>query len=83
MMGKRLYKSRTDVKVDGVCAGVAHYFGIDVTLVRIIWLVSVFMGSAGFWVYLVCAIVMPREPRDNDRDYDDVKDLRDYPGNEN
>lgn len=80
-MEKKLYKSRSDVKIDGVCSGVAKYFGIDVTLVRILWLIATFAGSAGFWVYLVCAIVMPREPKD--MDFEDVKDYRDYPSNEN
>ena len=59
---KKLYKSRDDVKIDGVCAGVAKYFGIDVTLVRILWLVLTFSGGAGLWAYIICAFLMPREP---------------------
>lgn len=60
-MEKKLYKSRTNTKVDGVCAGIAHYFGIDVTLVRVIWLIFA-LNASGLLVYFVCAIVIPREP---------------------
>jgi phage shock protein PspC (stress-responsive transcriptional regulator) len=59
---KKLYKSRTNVKIDGVCAGVANYFGIDVTLVRIIWAVVALSGGTGLIAYFICSLVMPREP---------------------
>ena len=39
MEPKRLYKSRTDKKIDGVCGGIANYFGIDPTAVRLLWVV--------------------------------------------
>jgi len=59
-MKKQLCKSTTDVKVDGVCTGVAKYIGIDVTLVRLIWVVLLFQGI-GLVAYIACAIIMPRE----------------------
>ncbi|MDR2648940.1 MAG: PspC domain-containing protein [Clostridiales bacterium] len=62
MEARKLYKSRKDIKIDGVCAGVAKYFNIDVTLVRLIWLLVAIFGGAGALVYIVCMIVMPREP---------------------
>ena len=49
---KRLHKSTNDKKICGVCAGVADYFGIDPTIVRIIWGIL-------FFAYLVCAFVLP------------------------
>ena len=63
-MNKKLYKSNTDKKVDGVCAGIAEYFNIDPTLIRVAWiLLSLFVGS-GLLPYIICAIVMPRKPDD-------------------
>jgi len=61
-MEKKLYKSRKDVKIDGVCAGIAKYIGIDVTLVRVIWIIFCLGGGSGLIAYIICAVLMPREP---------------------
>ncbi|MDR1664503.1 MAG: PspC domain-containing protein [Clostridiales bacterium] len=61
-MGKKLYKSRTDAKLDGVCGGIAQYFGIDSTIVRIALIVFVLLGGSGILAYIICMLVMPREP---------------------
>ncbi len=60
---KKLYKS-TDKKIDGVCAGIAEYFGIDPTLVRLIYaLFTLFsLGFLGIILYAVAAFVIPRKP---------------------
>ena len=58
-MSKRIYKIREQKKLCGVCAGVAEYFDIDPTLVRVAWAVFAFAGSAGFWAYIICALVFP------------------------
>ena len=60
---KKLYKS-TDKKIDGVCAGFAEYFGIDPTIVRVIYaLITLFsVGIGGIIVYAILAFVMPRKP---------------------
>ncbi len=64
-MSKKLYKSRTDVKFDGVCAGIANYFSIDPTLVRIIWAILTLPSvGGGLIVYFICSIILPREPKD-------------------
>lgn len=63
-MEKKLYKSKKDEKVCGVCAGLAKYFGIDVTVIRIIWLVAVLCAGTGVLAYIICALVMPDEPSD-------------------
>ena len=61
-MEKKLYRSKTDKKLAGVCKGFSNYLNIDVTLIRLIWaLVCVFAG-AGLLAYLVCALVIPMEP---------------------
>ena len=61
-MEKRLYKSNTDKKLGGVCGGIAKYFGIDSTIVRLAWLVAVFCAGGGLIAYLIAYIVIPREP---------------------
>lgn len=52
-------KKSSNKMIAGVAAGYAEYFGIDVTLVRIIFLVAALCGSLGIWVYLISLIVMP------------------------
>ena len=61
-METRLYKSNTDKKLGGVCGGIAKYFGIDSTIVRLAWLVAVFCAGGGLIAYLIAYIVIPREP---------------------
>lgn len=61
-MKKRLYRTEgPDAKLFGVCGGVAEYFEIDPTLVRVGWVILAFAGSLGFWGYLVCALIMPKK----------------------
>lgn len=60
---KKFVRCSDDKQVAGVCAGVAKYFDLDVSLVRVITLLSfLFTGSATFWAYIVMWIVMPEEP---------------------
>lgn len=58
-MAKKLWKSRKDKKIDGVCAGIANYFNIDVTIVRLVFVALVFFKGAGILLYIIGAIVMP------------------------
>lgn len=60
MSTKKLVRDIKNKKLAGVCAGVANYFGLDVTLVRIIWLVLALMGSLGLWIYLILLLVLPK-----------------------
>ena len=63
MAGKTMSRSREDVKIAGVCAGVARYFNLDVTLVRMLWVVlTIYPPGAGLIAYIICWIVMPRDP---------------------
>jgi len=59
---RRLYKSRTDRMLDGICGGVAEYFGLDTTLVRIAWVLLALLGGTGILLYLVAMIIMPANP---------------------
>ena len=52
-MEKRLYKSNTDKKLDGVCAGIANYFNIDPTLIRLAWVIFTLAGGCGLIAYIV------------------------------
>jgi phage shock protein C len=63
---KRLYKSNTDRKIDGVCAGVAEYVRLDPSLVRVLWALFALFG-AGVLAYIVCMILIPRAPEDYTR----------------
>ena len=60
-MKKRLYKSATDKKLCGVCAGIAEYFELDPTVIRLAWLVFTLLGGAGVIGYIIAAIVMPQQ----------------------
>lgn len=62
--GKKLYKDKKNEKLCGVCAGIAKYFSIDVTLVRLGLVAFCVLGGSGVLAYIVCAIVIPDEPID-------------------
>lgn len=59
---KRLYRSRTERMIGGVCGGLAQYFNIDPTIVRLIFLLLLFAGGAAFLIYIIMWIVVPLEP---------------------
>lgn len=61
-MKKRLYRSKTDKKLCGVCAGVADYFGIDPTIVRVIWALLAFFYGTSILLYVIMALVVPEQP---------------------
>ena len=60
-MKKRLYKSSTDKKVCGVCGGIANYFDVDPTVIRLIWVIFTLVGCSGLIAYIIAAIIMPDE----------------------
>jgi phage shock protein C len=59
---KRLMRPREGRKIAGVCLGVAEYFDLDATLVRLVWLVLIFGAGTGLLAYIIGWIVMPEEP---------------------
>lgn len=59
---KKLFKSDTDKKLCGVCGGIAEYFNIDSTIVRLIWVLFSFWGP-GVLAYIIAALVMPKFPQ--------------------
>ena len=61
-MAKPLYKLREGRIISGVCAGLAEYFNIDATLVRLGWVVFSLLGGSGLLAYIIAAIIMPERP---------------------
>ena len=59
---KRLMRSSRDKKLGGVCAGLAEYFDLDPTLVRVLWLLAIFLGGTGILAYFILWIVLPLAP---------------------
>jgi len=60
MSNKRLYRSSTNYMLAGVCGGIAEYFDIDPTLVRLVWVIITLMGGAGILAYIIAAIIIPK-----------------------
>ena len=60
-MAKKLYRSRTERKIWGICGGLAEYFDVDPTIVRVIAVVSLLFGTAGIWAYVIMRFVVPEE----------------------
>ncbi|TFG97240.1 MAG: PspC domain-containing protein [Calditrichales bacterium] len=62
-MEKKLYRSRQQKMIGGVCGGLAEYFDLDVSLIRVIWAIGTFLSAgAGILVYIIMLIVFPEAP---------------------
>ena len=61
-MNRRLYRCRHDKRIAGVASGIAEYFDADPSLVRILWVLSIFVGGAGLLLYIAMALIVPLEP---------------------
>jgi phage shock protein PspC (stress-responsive transcriptional regulator) len=59
---QRLYRSRTERKIAGICGGLAIYFDVDLVIIRLLWLLFIFFGGAGIIMYLIGWLVIPLEP---------------------
>lgn len=60
-MKKKLYRSRKDAVFAGVCGGLAEYLGIDSTIVRLIWAILIMTVRAGIWLYIIAALIIPKD----------------------
>jgi phage shock protein PspC (stress-responsive transcriptional regulator) len=60
---RKLYRSRTDRKLAGVCGGLAQYLNADPTLIRVLFVVLALLGGPGLVIYLVLWIIVPEEPQ--------------------
>ena len=61
-MEKKLYKSKTNKKICGVCGGIAEYFNMDVNIVRLIAALTVVFAGCGLLAYIIAAILLPEKP---------------------
>jgi len=59
---QKLYRSRDDRMIAGVCGGLGEFFGIDATLVRVLFILLVIFGGSGLLVYLVMLVIVPEAP---------------------
>ena len=62
METKRIYRSKYDRVLGGVCSGLGNYFNIDPVLVRVLWAVSFFVGGVGLLGYIIAWIIIPEDP---------------------
>ena len=61
-MEKRLQRNKEEKKIAGVCSGLADYFDVDVTIIRVAFVVAVMAGLSGILAYLILWIVVPAKP---------------------
>jgi phage shock protein C len=59
---RKLYRSRTNRKLAGVCGGLAQYFNIDATLIRVLFVLLAVLGGSGLVLYVAMWIIVPKEP---------------------
>jgi phage shock protein C len=59
---RKLYRSKTDRKLAGVCGGLAQYFNVDATLIRVLFILLAVLGGSGLVLYVAMWIIVPNEP---------------------
>jgi phage shock protein C len=62
VMKKKLYRSKKDHMIAGVCGGIAEYFDVDSTLVRLLTVIFFLLGGAGVVAYIIAWIIIPKKP---------------------
>jgi len=75
-MKKKLYRSEKDSMIAGVCGGIAEYFDVDPTLIRLLTVIFVLLGGAGIVAYIIAWIIIPKNP---EQVSDDNFDKREEP----
>lgn len=58
---KKIYRTKKDRMIAGVCSGLGEYFDIDPTIIRLLWLVSVFWFGGGVVAYLIAMVIIPNQ----------------------
>jgi phage shock protein C len=59
---RKLYRSKTNRQVAGVCGGLAEYFSLDVTLIRVLFVLLAVLGGSGLVIYIAMWIIVPKQP---------------------
>ncbi|MDD5530737.1 MAG: PspC domain-containing protein [bacterium] len=68
---KRIYRSRKDHRIGGVCGGMGEYFEIDPVLIRVIWVAAIILAGAGIVAYIIAWAVIPLQPEQEETDKPD------------
>ncbi len=63
-MKKKLYRSTKERIIAGVCGGIAEYFDVDPTLIRLLWILIVLLGGVGIIAYIIASIIIPKNPEE-------------------
>lgn len=61
-MNKKLYRETDGKMLGGVCAGIANFFNLDPTLIRLAWVLFSCLGGSGILAYIICLIIIPPRP---------------------
>jgi len=61
MVKKKLFRSKKDRMIAGVCGGLGEYLDVDSTLVRLLWIFTIFFGGAGIFAYLIGLLIIPEK----------------------
>lgn len=61
-MEKKLYRSRQNRMLGGICGGIGEYLNVDPTVVRLLWVLFTFVGTSGLLAYLICLVIIPENP---------------------
>lgn len=73
-MNKKLYRSVNNLKISGVCGGIAEYFNVDATIVRLLWVLGTLMNIfVGVVAYIACVFIIPEDPGCIDVDFEEKK----------
>jgi phage shock protein C len=59
---RKLYRSKSDRKLAGICGGLAQYFNVDATLIRVLFVLLAVLGGSGLVLYVAMWIIVPKEP---------------------
>ena len=68
-MAKKLYRSRKNAVICGVCGGIAEYFNIDASIVRIIWVLLSLSGGTGLLIYIIAAFILDDAPAEDTQEH--------------
>ncbi len=62
MSANKLFRSRDEKMLGGVCGGLSEYLDMDVTLIRVLWVLATLLGGSGGLAYIILWIIIPRQP---------------------
>lgn len=82
-MEKRLYRSKKDHVIAGVCGGLGEYFNIDSTIIRLFWIISILIFGVGILFYIIAAIIIPEDKSENYIEYNTESEEAEEYGKDN